>query len=407
MKKKKTQQRWTWCKKRILVLSKAGVAVCLTVLLGTAPVTGVAESSQPLHLSGACAGDISKCSDQEREWLLITSLCHRHAERCTYASRLSPFEPNYAIFQYTVDDENAVEVHYSFRYLFSKPHCMPQKIRSDVVLLDAENQFRLKENLPDLHCLMEFAKRSEYFFSYTGQFDFYLISRESGPVINRISNPALHWRKNFDTLNASHVSLEWINFSLEHRSNGQVLSADNRVNDSSSTDNGRLQTQIEYEKGNYKYFDGLSRNSNYVKWESKINIGRVTRESERCVEAPDCITLWVSAKLYYFGLEDNVNWGPTAAENPSLRDYDIVRVVFNDRYLTRHTGFPEFVWGLEWTLGSRLLETDSVNLHLTLPSVSMAGYKVPWFIQAHFGPMNNLSDYTKSQNSVGVGVRFD
>jgi len=366
----------------------------------------VAEA-QAFQVSGACSRDFAKCNETEREWLQVTALCHRYPQRCTYASRFSAYQPNYAIYQYTAHDENAMEVRYSFRYLFSRPHCMPQKLRDESDSERLQNPFRYQENLPDLHCLMSFAKRNEYFFTYTGQFDFYLFSRDSGPVINRISNPAIHYRKNFENLGFDHLAVKWLSVSLEHRSNGQVISADNRVNDSGSVDNGRLQTEVEYQKGNYRYFDALSRNSNYVALETKLNIGRDTRDAAQCVEAPDCVTLWLSAKLFYFGLEDNVNWGPDAAKNPSLADYDMLRIVLNDQYLTSHSGFPEFIWGLEWTLGKQLLDTDSLDLHVTFPSVITGGYKIPWFIRAHFGPMNNLSDYTRAQNSIGIGVRFD
>ena len=233
-----------------------------------APVFGTlsenALGAAPLRISPGCAKDVANCTDDEREWLQVTSICHRNPELCTYSSRLSAYQPNYAIYQYTAHDENAMEVHYSFRYLFSKPNCMPQRIRHDNVSLETANQFRFKENLPDLLCLMRWGSRSEYFFTYTGRFDFYLFSRESGPVINRISNPAIHYRKNFAHLGGEHVKMEWFNASLEHRSNGQVISADSTVSDSSSADFGRLQTQVEYQNGNYRYFDALSRNSNFV-----------------------------------------------------------------------------------------------------------------------------------------------
>ena len=400
MNKQKKNTIWRWYR-------EAGTTAALILVYVALPQDVRAERSQALHISAACSRDIAMCNDQEREWLQVTALCHRHSERCSYSSRLSAYQPNYAIYQYTAHDENSLEVHYSFRYLFSKPNCMPQRVLAEGDSLQTGNQFRFKENLPDLHCLLAFAKRKEYFFTYTGRFDFYLLSRDSGPVINRISNPAIHFRKHFENLGSTRVAVEWVNFSLEHRSNGQVISADAKVSDSSSADFGRLQTQVEYEKGNYHYFDGISRNSNYFAVESKINFGRVTRDSLQCVEAPECLSMWISAKLFYFGLEDNVNWGPDAADNPGLADYDIVKLVVNDQYLTANSGFPEFIWGLEWTIGKRLLETDSLDLHLTFPSVITGGYKIPWFIRAHFGPMNNLSDYTRSQNSIGIGVRFD
>jgi len=75
--------------------------------------------------------------------------------------------------------------------------------------------------------------------------------------------------------------------------------------------------------------------------------------------------------------------------------------------LTNNSEFPEFIWGLEWTVGKGMLDTDSLDFHVTFPSMSVGGMKLPWFVRAHFGPMNNLSDYTRSQNSVGIGVRFD
>ena len=37
--------------------------------------------------------------------------------------RFQPFEPNYGIWQWTEDDEQALEAHYSFKYLFTAPDC--------------------------------------------------------------------------------------------------------------------------------------------------------------------------------------------------------------------------------------------------------------------------------------------
>lgn len=376
-------------------------------LIATLFVSMPAKAEQTLKISPACDRDIANCTEQEREYLQVTQLCHHFPERCTYTNRLRRYQPNYAIYQFTQDDESAMEVHYSFRYLFSKPHCMPIRVSKAKSIFDEDPEsFDIARNMPDLQCLMNYPTRSEYFFTYTGRFDFYLESRESGPVINRISNPGFHYRKNYSNRFYSGMTLQWINFSLEHRSNGQVVSADDRVEDQSSADYGRLKTEVEYGNGNNHYFDGLSRNSNYLKFETKFDLGSY-RDSTSCQDTARCVSLWISAKLLYFENEDNVNWGPDASSDPSFEDYDIVKIILAEQFITNKRAFPEFNLGLVWTVGKKLMQTDSLDMHVFLPWVTSQGYKIPFFVRAHFGPMNNLSDYSRSQNSIGFGVRFD
>jgi outer membrane phospholipase A len=54
-------------------------------------------------------------------------------------------------------------------------------------------------------------------------------------------------------------------------------------------------------------------------------------------------------------------------------------------------------------VGDKGFKTDSLTLgwHLSANNV------IPFYVRAHFGPMNTLSNYTERQNSIGIGVRFD
>jgi hypothetical protein len=87
-------------------------------------------------------------------------------------------------------DEAAVRVQYSFKYtlLGCAPAARP-KADGFAPAADPES--------------------SEVFVAYTGQFDFYSGTRPSGPVINRISNPGIHWRVGDKGLRTDSFDLSW------------------------------------------------------------------------------------------------------------------------------------------------------------------------------------------------------
>ncbi len=295
----------------------------------------------------------------------IAKICNENKMACKEYSRLSPYEPNYVIWQDTDGDEQSLEVHYSFRYMFTRPHCM----KGHDFLYDYSPEDTKK-------CIEDYPERWEVFFAYTGEFDFYMGTRDSGPVINRVSNPGFHYRKYI-----SNSSFEWLNLSAEHRSNGQVTEIDER-------DGAVLKTQLAYNNNNYEYFDGLSRGSNYIQLETKIKVS-------------DTADIYINLK-HYASQNTDVNWGPEAANDPSISDYDRIRFIWTDRWMVRGKRMET---SIEWLMGDEGLDTDSFDFAIAYP-FKYKKLAIPFYVRYHSGPMNTLSNYTLDQNSLGIGIKL-
>lgn len=329
-----------------------------------APLSHACVLASGLWLSTHALADGKIVPDADQ----VAEVCNQSAvakDACKYRPRLKAFEPNYAIWQDTSGDAQALEAHYSFRYLLTRPHCTPGRdLYPDYTLNQMQN------------CINNWSARTEIFLAYTGEFDFYAGSRASSPVVNRISNPGIYLRRHTPQL-----FTQWVQFSVEHRSNGQVTEID-------ETDAGTLKTQIAYQKGDSEYLDGISRGANYLRAETKLKLAEQAN-------------LYVSAKIY-IDHDSKVNWGPTAASNPKIADYDRVRFVYTHNGIL---GGKYSELSFEWLIGDDGLETDSFDLGLMHP-LGVFGADLPLYIRYHNGPMNTLSDYTRKQKSLGIGMKL-
>lgn len=256
--------------------------------------------------------------------------------------RFSTFEPNYAVYRWAETDEEAIRTHLSFKY-----------------------DFRPLKTYPDNALLNNF-KRFDFYFSYTGEFDFYINSRYSSPVINRINNPALHWRRKVSEVSS-------VNFSLEHKSNGQseeVVSPE------------EIEAAVfAYENKDYHFFDAISRGSNYIGVEWIYKSDRLKPRFHAKAKA-------------YLTSDYDVTWMGDAGKHLSIEDYDRVTLVARSRI-----GAGEA--SIDVTLGDKLFDTDSWNIDY-----------VPWiklpvfYVRYHNGPLYTLSNYTHSENYIGLGIKF-
>lgn len=167
--------------------------------------------------------------------------------------RFQPFEPNYGIWQRTEDDDQALEAHYSFKYLFTAPDCT-DKHRSK------------KETMKQ--CIEGYWNRWDAFIAYTGEFDFYMKTRDSSPVVNRINNPTIHARRYMGEKNGGRFStLGYLDFAFQHLSNGQTFDAE-------AMGNGVFVTQTEFLiDPNSPFFDSVSRSVNFISVEARFRLG--------------------------------------------------------------------------------------------------------------------------------------
>lgn len=259
------------------------------------------------------------------------------SKQCTERLRLLPYEPNWFIWIKPDYDDATLRSHLSFSYDISS----------------------LNNNISNSNCL---------FFSYTGEFDFYLSTRESSPVINRINNPALHWR--YQELQF----INWLDVGLQHKSNGQAGTITTIAQISQAR-------QASFNHQEY-YFDGLSRSENYIS--TTINIGN-----------PSNTSYWISVKHYLKSSEDAVYWGKYSDGNISLQDFEKYKLTINKKIHDGEISF-EWIWGNTW------LANDSADISYARKILG----EIPIYIRYHAGPMNNLSNYSQSNNYIGIGIKL-
>ncbi len=283
-------------------------------------------------------------------------------------NRFSPYEPNYVIWQFTENDDPAMEVRYSFKYLFTDN--------------DSTN------GVPD----------PELYLKFSGEFDFYMGTRDSSPVINRVSNPGVHYRKYVGDKKVLGLHWKYFDIGLQHLSNGQALDA---------VDQQTLLQETYVADPDNSLFDDVSRSTNFFSVESSFRFGRTSNQtdypSDRCGDRSGCYNLWLRFIPYYIDDDNPVTWGPDAGIRSDLADYDRLRTVLTKQLAPFGVNMEV---GFEWKIGDELLDTDSFDLFVTWPDIKLLGLNLPLYIRYHNGPMNNLSDYTREQNFTGIGLRL-
>ncbi len=292
-------------------------------------------------------------------------------ENPDWYERFQPYQMNYMIWQFTSGDDAALEVQYSLKYdLFRKQQ--------------REKRFY------------------NAYLSYTGKFDFYMFTRDSSPVINRTSNPALHYRY---SVNIDSGNLCWLDFGVEHRSNGQVTDAQARDLNPNSPTYGKYLAEIEYEKGNHEYFDGISRDSNYVSLTPGWKRTALSREDSLLEYNRDELEIQIKA---YFSQDAKITWGPYAGTQTQFSDYDIVNVHYVHTVQLRGSVLKDITAGFDYVIGAKGFATDSIDIYFVVPVYLKDGaWKLPFMVKSHFGPMDRLSNYTQSMRSIGFGFALN
>ena len=327
--------------------------------------------------------DIARLCAPQRPYYRIPAACT--------PLRFSTYEPLYAVKQKTADDESSLRAQYSFRYALFIPDCLSEygaSMRNGESAMPDERRKEIAEKARS--CLLQYDAHTEFFLSYTGMFDFYMNTRDSGPVVNRISNPGGHYRRTLMFGPRQGINIAWVDVGFEHKSDGQTTNPNDRVTDPTSPNFGRFRAQVEFEQGNHAYIDSISQDTNYVMVSTLVAIGERT-------------DLELRYKPFYVWDKTVITWGPMADQNVKVSDYDRFRFGFSFRVgdeKTRRNDERRFF--ADWTIGDKALKTDSLDLGLYWPS-RVLNLDVPLFVRMHFGPMNTLSDFTREQNSLGIG----
>lgn len=269
------------------------------------------------------------------------------------ALRLQAHEPSCLTLRNSEGDDNALQVHYSLRYMLD----------------------------PD------FEDEDAIYLKYNGGFDFYMGTRASSPVVNRLSNIGLHYRCRLGRgIPLGEWNLGWLDVGIEHRSNGQTTEV--------LSPRDAEAARRAYASNNHRYFDSISRGSDYFSLETKASRNAGTGS----------VTAYAKLKLY-INQHSEVTWGPLARRGVSVADYD--RLTLTARYGFDRSKYQEGATeaSLTWTLGDKGFATDSVSVDF-MHARQVGPLVIPFYVRYHVGPMNTLSDYTRSQKSIGFGVKF-
>lgn len=278
----------------------------------------------------------------------------------TFSQFFAPHEVNSFMLKKTNGDDLASEIDVSLRYYF-KSQAHPQG-KAEIFGFNP-------------------------FFSYTGKYDFYWWpvrdTRPSAPVISRFQNPAVHFRYQVRH-NAYFPDGGWGDIGLEHISNGQALTA----------------------RDNQALIQNASQSSNNAIMDSISRVGALialTLEGSRKFGSRNDLT--VKWYVYRYGQEADVFWGRFANRSVNFNDFQRIKVQWRTKY--DGFGFTELPWqfSAEMSIGKLGFAEDSWNFMLNTP-VKITDYEFPFAFTAHRGPMNNLSDYTRPQNTFAFGLTF-
>jgi outer membrane phospholipase A len=300
---------------------------------------------------------------------------HGLAQSSQQLARFGPHEDSYVLLAnrmsnngWSVRDEQAMRGRFSFKYTILGEHYVRRSAKPAA----------------DTRALAD--DSWELFVSYTGEFDFYAGTRDSGPVVNRLNNPAVNVRLPFPRKWGGDGDDDLI-ISLEHRSNGQTTDvttpigierANRAYADAASSTDPLAQTNGRH------FFDAISRGSNFLGAKAELT------------NAFDVPGLYLSSKLrWHFDEEFSVSWGPKRCDRRCIGNYD--RLQFQAAYRWPNIGWLD----AQWRVGDKGGATDSFTL----------GYQViseawPIYVRLHRGPMNTLSNYGQRQDSIGFGLRF-
>jgi hypothetical protein len=301
-------------------------------------------------------------------------------------SRFAAFHDNYALWNqmsnngWAPRDERALRGQLSLKYSFVG---CPQRREKESGSLkpapaDAEATAEAAKAPGKPTSFWQRLRNAELFVSYTSRFDFYLGSRDSGPVINRLSNPGLHLRLPVGLHDNGAQRRDAWQISFEHMSDGQVV-------EPVTHDGDRLRAQRAYERGDRHFFDTISRGMNFV---------AIQGEWVWKVRGADAV-FDVRAKVkHYVSSDSEITWGPLAGQALKFADYERLKV--RAGLFLRHWGRFE----LTSQIGDRGFKHASHTLGW------QSDTELPVYVQAHFGPMNTLSNYTQQQDSIGIGLRL-
>ena len=279
------------------------------------------------------------------------------------APRFKSYKPNYVGFIPNTHDTDAhVEMFYSFKYRIS--------------------DIRINENHPFDNYL---------FLAYTGKFDFFWGSKDSSPVINRLNNPELHYRRYLSAPGKEGNFIhKYIDFSYGHESNGQVISDITSFLDAGND-----------------AIDHVSRGWDYLSFDYKFEINNKNGcdfIDTSCFYGYAYLRTFLHDGILQGAVEDEIFWDP--AINTRIEDFDGVRLIFGKEHPFGKGKFPtKGVWVNYRTGISSPGKNNSFSLNYR-KEIHLWDFKLPLYARYFNGYGNEIVTYHKRDRIVMFGLQF-
>lgn len=291
--------------------------------------------------------------------------------------RLRPYEGSYVYFDYGRgnDLDGHLDVQYSFRYLFTQPHTF-----------NAEDE------------------DYEVSFTFSGEFDFYMLSRDSGPVIGRRYNPGIMYQH----LAAKKSGLIVYNFSFEHESNGQVVDTPNTLFSLQRDFKNRYQER--YPNLDDSYYLDMATDSVSRSTEIFAAIGGVYRinvddtEWFACNNSISCFEIYFKFRDSLGDVEDDVFWDGQST-NAHLIEHQ-------GSQLSLYSGFNNNIQSLTLIyrtgqiFGGNPGQKNTWDINYTHNLKISDNFYLPVILSYHYGYLEELSNYSEKTSYFSMGLFF-
>lgn len=275
------------------------------------------------------------------------------------------------------------------RFKAYKPNTIQYRESS---LNDIEEGRHIEYNFSTRYQILK-EKSLEANLAYTGRFDFFWNSRLSSPVVNRLNNPEMHFRKYEPKKEKRGLHVVYSQLAYGHESNGQQISS---LND-------YLLDAREHKD------DHISRGWDYVSAEIKLKHNwKATNES--CKNSIYCTEYWITYKGI---LNDGYLQGPKEDEifnnqRPAggIRKYDGLQFLVSHEWQKKLGPLEHSEVSLKLTTGwEDMFKNTTTELQLK-GEFRVSRWLVPLYATYRQGYLEEISDYSLKTSVWGLGFKF-
>lgn len=238
---------------------------------------------------------------------------------------------------------------------------------------------------------------SYLYFAYNGKFDFYWDTRTSSPVITRLNNPELHYKRYMSSLGETgKILFKHFDIGYGHESNGQS------IND----------TPGYVVKGKFAQ-DYISRGWDYASAELKVLINKKEMKCKadyKCWHAYTYFRLFSSDGPFQGHIEDEIFWDTSVDEK--IENYDGFRFILGNEFKTKASIFPEIAFSGLYRTGIANIGKNNTYIVDARVNTKIFGLEIPLYFKYFNGFGEEISDYSNYLNNNKrsdywmVGVQF-